>query len=578
MHLNSGILFGLTQLLILSYFMENSSFVENADFFALTDIIPLNTNGSTSDTYKVRISGKWHFLKRPKQAFSTHPLYNAAFEKEFEIGYNLDHPNIVRYLSRGRDKDGFYFLTEYVDGQTLKDFNSNNPDYFKKKKHVQKFIEQLLSAISYLHQKQILHLDLKPENILITNIGYDVKIIDLGFAYTDCYQFLTTGKTNLYAAPEQISNGKIDQRTDIHGLGMVLLFIFTQTTDKKALNKISQPYKSIVSKCLNSNIEDRYFDISSLNKEFVRFFVKKVVRYLSFFIFLLGICLFLLIKPYVTKKPEISNEQITTLRDSIGLNEQKTTSTDSIEQKITSKDSVIEKNKDELPKIIKDNNTNSESITVIVKPTVKEVPMDSFCNEFREKVKNKLLKIYLFKEPAVYSFEDQRKRFEQVLEFHKQWIDSVKDNELHDELKHIFWYEHMIISFPYIREQFLAYLHQAKNQVIPDTITEVDDVYWLVDKEIAGKFISLMKEYPIITTKEEGRKFIDLFVEYYEIKDNIYEQYSHFFKSGKNYLGKYYGERNAFSIVSIDSWSTIIDNWSRTEYRTEDNPYIKIKL
>ena len=99
--------------------MDNSEFGENLDFFALTDIVPLDNNGTTSDTYKVRISGKWHFLKRPKQEFTNHPQYNAAFEKEFDIGYTLDHPNIVRYISKGKDKNGFYFLTEYVDGQTF---------------------------------------------------------------------------------------------------------------------------------------------------------------------------------------------------------------------------------------------------------------------------------------------------------------------------------------------------------------------------------------------------------------------------------------------------------------------------
>jgi len=288
--------------------MDNSEFGDNTDFFALTDIVPLATNGSTSDTYKVRISGKWHFLKRPKQEFTNHPQYNAAFEKEFAIGYTLDHPNIVRYISKGRDKNGFYFLTEYVDGQTLKDFISNNPTYFKKKENIQKFVEQLLSAISYLHQKQILHLDLKPENILITNIGYDVKIVDLGFAYTDCYQFLTTGKTNLYAAPEQISNGKIDQRADIYGIGMILLYVLTQTTDKKLLSKVPQPYKSIISKCLTDNIEDRYFDISALNKDIAQSSKNKPTKYLLLLFIFMGIVLFFFIKPHLTKENEISNE------------------------------------------------------------------------------------------------------------------------------------------------------------------------------------------------------------------------------------------------------------------------------
>jgi len=524
--------------------MENSEFGKNTDFFALTDIVPLNNNGSTSDTYKVRISGKWHFLKRPKQEFANHPQYNAAFEKEFDIGYTLDHPNIVRYISKGKDKNGFYFLTEYVDGQTLKDFISISPTYFKKKEHVQKFVEQLLSAISYLHQKQILHLDLKPENILITNIGHDVKIIDLGFAYSDCYQFLTTGKTNLYAAPEQINNGKIDQRTDIYGIGMVLLYAFTQSTDKKQLSKIPPPYKSIVSKCLNDNIESRYFDVSSLNKEIVQLSKNKPVKYLLLLILLLGVGLFFFIKPYLTKETEKPNEQIT-----------------------ISTDTVIEKK-----------NLNSEPITVIAQPTVKEVSEDSFCNEFRGKAKSELLKIYLLKEPVSYSLENQHKRFELVREFYTRRVESVENEELKNKLTHIFWYEYMIIAFPYIREQFSAFLHKAKNEAIPDNITETGDVYKLIEKAMADKFIAYMNEYPIITTKEEAGKLARLFNEYDVKRYSIYNHYRHLFKSENEFRNNQYHSYYAFDIVNINNWMDIVDNWSRDEYRTDDNPYIKIRL
>ena len=296
--------------------MESSYFGEKSDFFTPTDVIPLDTYGGTSDTYKVSIGGKWHFMKRPKRQFITHPQYNAAFEKEFDIGYTLDHPHIVRYIAKGRDGAGFYFLTEYVDGQTLKDFIVDNPDYFKKKEHVQKFIEQLLSALSYLHTKQILHLDLKPANILITNIGQDVKVIDLGFAYTDCYQFLTTGKTNRYAAPEQIIDGKIDQRTDIYGIGKLLLYVFTEETGKKALNMVPLFYRRPVKKCLEYDKERRYANVQSLRKSISNISNHKIILYSIAGVLFIGI-VFWFSYFLAPEKPETRNEGTTpALQDS----------------------------------------------------------------------------------------------------------------------------------------------------------------------------------------------------------------------------------------------------------------------
>jgi len=544
--------------------MENSEFGENTDFFAFTDVVPLNTNGSTSDTYKVRINGKWHFMKRPKQKFTDHPQYNAAFEKEFDIGYTLDHPNIVRYISKGRDKNGFYFLTEYVDGQTLKDFISNNPTYFKKKENVQKFIEQLLSALSYLHQKQILHLDLKPENILITHIGHDVKIIDLGFAYSDCYQFLTAGKTNLYAAPEQINNGKIDQRTDIYGVGMVLLYVFTQTTDKKELNKIAQSYKSIVSKCLNDTIENRYFDVFSLRKSFTQSFKNKFIKYLFLLFLIVGAVLFFFTKFYLTKEIEIPKMQAPALTDSID-----TINKDIIEGSL---------NKSKENHTVEKKNDSLASKVITGQLSVKEASADELHYKYKEISKTELSKIFKVNKPVIYSYEEQKSKQQQCHNFHQQWVNSIKDDEYRLEFHYTFWKEYMVIAFPYIQEQFLAYLQIARNQVIPDSITEADDVYKLIDKEMADKFISFMKEYPVITTKEEGGKLARLFGEYKEKKDSIYSQYASLFKN-KYFSIKYYANSSYNDCIHyIGDWQNIVDTWSKSDYRTEDNPYIKIEL
>lgn len=178
----------------------------------------LAVGGSTCDCYRVRLYGKLHFLKQLKPSLRTHPQYAAALQKEFETGYLLDHPHLVRYISRTDDG----VLMEYIDGETLDEFVRQHPDYLKKRRHADRFLRQLLSVVGYLHDHQIVHLDLKPANIMITRVGHDVKLIDLGFCYTDTYTD-TMGRTDKYAAPEQKDGSSlVDARTDIYALGRIL--------------------------------------------------------------------------------------------------------------------------------------------------------------------------------------------------------------------------------------------------------------------------------------------------------------------------------------------------------------------
>ncbi len=513
--------------------MENSSFGENTDFFIPTDIVPLDTNGATSDSYKVRINGKWHFLKRPKQKYTNYPQYNAAFEKEFDLGYTLDHPNIVRYISKGKDKDGFYFLTEFVDGLTLKDFILNNPNYFKKKEHIQKFIEQLLSALSYLHKKQILHLDLKPENILITNIGNDVKIIDLGFAYSDCYQFLTIGKTNLYAALEQINHGKIDQRTDIYGFGMVLLYVFTQSTDKQLLNKAPLSYQSIVKKCLSVNSIDRFQDIHSIEITLKAYLLRKK-QYITLGIIVLVITVGGVIF-YLSQNKQSEIVDTIVDNDSTLLHqEQNPLPTESTV-------SELSKNKGETYKIISE-------------PDIIELTKDSFYLVLKEKSKTELLKIYEMTTADVYSVEDQQNKFSQTQKLYSELTDPIEDREMKNTFMYIFWDEQEKIATPYFQKQALAYLDKAKKYNLPDSITQREQVYQLLDKQTADLFIPFVQKNQIITSNTQYRELYQLYQQYLKEKKSVYKAYKHLFVS-LNDFEKGLIEDYTFQIKHNQNWA-----------------------
>ena len=197
--------------------MESSQFSDDQPRFESME--PVDTNGATSDTFRVKLYGKLHFLKRLKPQFSGDIRYVEAQRKEFETGYRLEHPNLVRYVSLSDDG----ILMEYVDGETLSERLRSQPDYFRSRQNTDKLLRQLLSVVGYLHSHQVLHLDLKPDNILLTRINNDVKLVDLGCCYTDTFVD-THGFTESFAAPEQLSiiHCPLSVRTDIYAIGKIL--------------------------------------------------------------------------------------------------------------------------------------------------------------------------------------------------------------------------------------------------------------------------------------------------------------------------------------------------------------------
>ena len=227
--------------------MESSQFSDDQPRFESME--PVDTNGATSDTFRVKLYGKLHFLKRLKPQYVGDIRYQEAFRKEFETGYRLEHPYLVRYVSLTNDG----ILMEYVDGETLSERIASHPEYFTKQ-NTDKFLHQLLDAVACLHSHQVLHLDLKPDNVLLTRINSDVKLIDLGCCYTDTFAD-TQGSTNAYAAPEQLSGGSVDERTDIYAVGKIM-----------ELMPHHHIYNKVIGKCTAQLPENRYQNIADLQE------------------------------------------------------------------------------------------------------------------------------------------------------------------------------------------------------------------------------------------------------------------------------------------------------------------------
>ena len=237
--------------------MDSSQFSDNQPRFDAIE--QMESQGATCDTFRVKVYGKLHFLKRLKAEYAGDIRYQEALRKEFETGYRLEHPNLVRYLSLDKDS----ILMEYVEGETLSQRLAKNPDYFKQPRHTDKLVRQLLGVLDYLHSHQVLHLDLKPDNILLTHINDDVKLIDLGFCYTDTFAD-TQGHTNAFAAPEQKEGGAVDVRSDIYAFGRILEllpdhFLYNKVIARCTAENPSARYQSINEILYDINHRRRYF-------------------------------------------------------------------------------------------------------------------------------------------------------------------------------------------------------------------------------------------------------------------------------------------------------------------------------
>src|SRR5437016_300884 len=168
----------------------------------------------------------------PKQ-FTINPERVRRFEQEARAASALNHPNIVTIHEIGRFNSTQFIVTEFVDGQTLRTLMNEKPLTLKEALNV---AIQIAGALAAAHAAGIVHRDIKPENIMLRADGY-VKILDFGLAKLT--ELPTTDSelekstllqsnpglvmgTVQYMSPEQARGKKVDARTDIWSLGIVL--------------------------------------------------------------------------------------------------------------------------------------------------------------------------------------------------------------------------------------------------------------------------------------------------------------------------------------------------------------------
>jgi serine/threonine-protein kinase len=183
--------------------------------------------GGMGEVYKgVQLSmGRTVAIKLMHKHLADEPAFLERFAREAKGVAQLSHPNIVRIIDFDVEDGQYYMILEYVSGPTLDQYLTEH-GYFSPEEAL-KVIAQLLDALGCAHEKGIIHRDIKPSNVIFTDATLSCPVLtDFGMARLASHQTMTASGamigTPAYMSPEALRGDKVDQRTDIYSLGVVL--------------------------------------------------------------------------------------------------------------------------------------------------------------------------------------------------------------------------------------------------------------------------------------------------------------------------------------------------------------------
>lgn len=153
------------------------------------------------------------------------------FAMEEWVARRLNSPHVVRAFKTNRPRNSLYTVSEYIEGQTLRQWMLDNPR--PDLQTVRGIMDQITKGLRAFHRKEMLHQDIRPENIMIDRSG-TVKIIDLGSVRVagvrEAIPETDTGDilgTHQYAAPEYFLGRAGTEKSDQYSLGLVAYELLT---------------------------------------------------------------------------------------------------------------------------------------------------------------------------------------------------------------------------------------------------------------------------------------------------------------------------------------------------------------
>ncbi|MEO8857714.1 MAG: serine/threonine-protein kinase [Burkholderiaceae bacterium] len=164
------------------------------------------------------------------QEFSGDDLVDARerFFREAETAGRLQHQNIVTIFDAGEEHDLAYIAMEFLKGKDLLDFCKDGSLLPVPK--VLSIVARVAEALAYAHRQNVVHRDIKPANIMYELDSDTVKVTDFGIARITDSSKTKTGLvlgTPSFMSPEQLAGKKVDGRSDLYSLGVMLFQLLT---------------------------------------------------------------------------------------------------------------------------------------------------------------------------------------------------------------------------------------------------------------------------------------------------------------------------------------------------------------
>jgi CHASE2 domain-containing sensor protein/predicted Ser/Thr protein kinase len=150
------------------------------------------------------------------------------FFREAETAGRLNHPMIVSIFDAGEEQDLAYIAMEFLEGKDLTVFTKANN--LLPPMRVFDIVMKVAMALDYAHQQNVVHRDIKPANIMYQVENAKLKITDFGIARITDSSKTKTGMvlgTPSYMSPEQLAGKKVDGRSDLFSLGVMLYQMLT---------------------------------------------------------------------------------------------------------------------------------------------------------------------------------------------------------------------------------------------------------------------------------------------------------------------------------------------------------------
>lgn len=218
--------------------------------------------------------------------------FRLRFEREARSAGRLNHPNIVIVYDSGQSDDVAFISMEYLPGTSLESLMSHGSRIsLHDAIHI---AAQIADALAYAHDQGVVHRDIKPANIMRL-AGGQIKLTDFGISQLSNSDLTQSGVvlgTPKYMSPEQITGSRVDGRSDLFSLGVVLYEMVTGRVPFQAPSLVSMMHTvlhaqpeppthwapsvppSIVStlaRCLAKLPEDRYASAADLAADLKRF-------------------------------------------------------------------------------------------------------------------------------------------------------------------------------------------------------------------------------------------------------------------------------------------------------------------